>query len=356
MDFPTPYQLLIAAEDLLASYASGQRIFQWADLAGGNLAQAMLADVDLTDANLVEADLIHASLNGATLAGANLSRANLSFANLTGANLRGAILSGAKLRGAKLTRTVLDFALLDGADLSDASLEEASLRDVSFEQVNAWGVRFGATRFLNTRLGSLCESACVQMSPSFIDLQTLVRSRHDAGLDGFMRRAGIAAAAAARLALVARNVSDADAFESSSPVLLVCHAADEPSVVKLRDALDQRRLTTYIRPWHPSTLGLCRSSRVVLVCSESALRTRAALRGLPLPRARDEVPPFFVVTLDRHLRQAVGRLTVSGRAPAEQLLWAALQSRIVADLSMDPSSLEFALELDKLVRALVAPT
>src|SRR5262249_13184567 len=77
----------MGADELLRSYAGGER-----DFRGINLAE-----VDLSGADLTEIDL-----RGANLHGANLNEANLASARLALANLSGALLHQADLHGANL--------------------------------------------------------------------------------------------------------------------------------------------------------------------------------------------------------------------------------------------------------------
>jgi hypothetical protein len=114
-------------DELLTSYASGNRDFAGANLTGANLTGANLAHTYLAGASLADASLAGANLTGANLTGANLARTYLAGANLArtylaGANLTGANLTGANLAGADLTRAYLAGAYLAGADLAGADL------------------------------------------------------------------------------------------------------------------------------------------------------------------------------------------------------------------------------------------
>ncbi len=128
-------------EELLKSYAAGERNFSGiilpeanlsgANLSGANFSYANLSVANLSGANLQEANLSHAKLNVARLSGSNLTRANLNGAILNVANLVRADLSGASLVQAGLIRAELIRAELSNADLSRANLTGADLREAT---------------------------------------------------------------------------------------------------------------------------------------------------------------------------------------------------------------------------------
>jgi hypothetical protein len=109
-------------DELLTSYAAGERNFANADLAGAYLAGAYLARANLAGAYLARANLADANLADANLAGADLARANLARANLARAYLADANLADANLAGADLARANLARADLTGANLARADL------------------------------------------------------------------------------------------------------------------------------------------------------------------------------------------------------------------------------------------
>ena len=77
----------MTANELLASYNSGKRCFECADLIDANLRGANLRGANLIDANLIGADLRDADLRDADLRGANLIGADLRGADLRDADL-----------------------------------------------------------------------------------------------------------------------------------------------------------------------------------------------------------------------------------------------------------------------------
>lgn len=138
-------------EELLSSYANGERNFaainlseaqlSGVNLSGANLSKANLSIANLSRANLSKADLSYAKLNVARLSGANLSQANLNHAilnvsNLILANLGDAELIEATLIRAELIRAELSRANLTGANLNNANLREAKLRQSNLSRAN----------------------------------------------------------------------------------------------------------------------------------------------------------------------------------------------------------------------------
>jgi len=130
--------------------------FHEADLSGANLIGANLTDANLLDADLTLADLADADLTGAVLYQANLFRADLSGANLLHANLYDTVLANVDLSQARNLDDVLhggpsiidhrtlqrsgplplDF--LRGCGLSDWEIEATKLyqRELTNEQIN----------------------------------------------------------------------------------------------------------------------------------------------------------------------------------------------------------------------------
>ena len=346
----------ISPADVLTLYAEGHRSFQSASLEGAYLARAGLSRADLREADLFRANLGAADLREANLQLAWLGGANLARANLQGANLKWASLIGANLSRAKLCRAYLYETMLSGADLSGASLVDATCNGVSFEDVQTTEVRIGSTRFINVRLASLCSSPCRHLDASAIDLRTIVRSRNDPGLTEFLRRTGLAHSLSARLVMLTKNLAAGELRQSTEHVLLVHHRVDAASAVKLHGILDSRGLTSYLKPWVPETLFACRVHLVVLLCSQSALRARGALRGLPGIGSDRKVPRFLVVALDDYVHTATRIPTSAAWSFDKDALHAALRSRVVADFSNARSAESYQCEVDKLVAALRAPS
>lgn len=117
----------MTAEELLNSYAGGQRNFRDQDLQGLHLNGAKLADCDFT-----RSDMSACKLENADLSGANMSDAYLPGAVLTGCNLVKARLTGANFRNADLR----------GANLESASIRDADFREANLEQANLSGCRY----------------------------------------------------------------------------------------------------------------------------------------------------------------------------------------------------------------------
>ncbi|MFB2836227.1 pentapeptide repeat-containing protein [Floridanema evergladense] len=108
----------------------------YAILNVANLILANLGDAELVEAALIRAELIRAELSRANLTGANLSNANLREAKLRQSNLSRSNLSSADLRGASLIAANLEGANLQGADLSRADLSSANATNAEFKQAN----------------------------------------------------------------------------------------------------------------------------------------------------------------------------------------------------------------------------
>ncbi|MEO1132462.1 MAG: pentapeptide repeat-containing protein [Cyanobacteria bacterium J06639_1] len=113
----------IAADDVCRRYATGERTFPHADLAGKNLRRAHLVGADLRGANLTAADL---------------RGANLTMANLSGANLR-----GAQLGRPQPQRTDAIGTILFGLILMGSAVWGAIYRGVMLVSALVWGVIFG---------------------------------------------------------------------------------------------------------------------------------------------------------------------------------------------------------------------
>lgn len=139
------------AEEVLAQYAAGSKVFSALNLRGANLSGANLSGADfsqtdlsvvnLTSANLSQTNFSNAKLGAAKISGANLTRAklngaNLSIANLTLADLTQAQLIQADLVKAELARAELSDADLSGANLSGADLKDAKLRHANLNQAD----------------------------------------------------------------------------------------------------------------------------------------------------------------------------------------------------------------------------
>ncbi len=132
--------------ELLTRFALGERNFDYADLAGTNLANLCLRNANLIGANLQEANLqntqligvklIAADLSHADLSSANLSKAKLMGANLQGANLGNADLTGADLSNANLSKAKLIGSKLTGANLTGIDWQDADLTDAQIEKEN----------------------------------------------------------------------------------------------------------------------------------------------------------------------------------------------------------------------------
>jgi len=101
-----------------------------------NLILANLGDAELVEAALIRTELIRAELSRANLTGANLNNANLREAKLRQSNLSRANLSSADLRGASLVAANLEGANLQGTDLSRADLSSANAANAEFKQAN----------------------------------------------------------------------------------------------------------------------------------------------------------------------------------------------------------------------------
>ncbi len=168
-------------DELLQSYALGERDFRGVDLQHADLSHANLEGSDFSNALLCGAKLDGANLDsanlfGADLMGASLTRAVLSFANLARANLRNADLTGATLTGisgdatdfsgallirasleaadligaifvgANLTGAIVESADLEGADLTDANLTSANLHWAKMSWANLTNARLNWAR------------------------------------------------------------------------------------------------------------------------------------------------------------------------------------------------------------------
>ena len=118
-------------EELLKSYAVGERRFINVDLSGADLSGLDFGSrggkgiiynprIIFSGTNLREANFSGASLRGAVMDFANLREANLSGANLDGANFEGACLIDAILANTDITGC--GFV---GADLTNANLTGA---------------------------------------------------------------------------------------------------------------------------------------------------------------------------------------------------------------------------------------
>jgi pentapeptide repeat protein len=92
-----------SANELLAAYARGDRMF-----AHWNLTGADLKGATLTDANFFRATLKEANLSGADLTRCNFSQAILTATSLRGANISEAYFDNAVTFGADLTDTISD--------------------------------------------------------------------------------------------------------------------------------------------------------------------------------------------------------------------------------------------------------
>lgn len=105
----------------------------------------------------------------------------------------------------------------------------------------------------------------------------------------------------------------------------------------------------------PQSLFACRVDRVVLLCSEAALRARAELRGLPIIGSDGTVPPFMVVALDGYVHTAPRIPTSAAWTFDKHALHDAFRNRVVADFSEAWTAESYHAEVDKLVAALRAP-
>ncbi|NES96510.1 MAG: pentapeptide repeat-containing protein [Desertifilum sp. SIO1I2] len=149
-------------EELLNSYAAGERDFtalklteanlSGVNLSAANLSYANLSVANLSGANLSEANLSHTKLNVARLSGSNLTKANLTGAILNVANLVRADLSGAILVQAGLIRAELIRAELSRANLSRANLTGADLREATLRQANLSGANLSEVDLRGTSL------------------------------------------------------------------------------------------------------------------------------------------------------------------------------------------------------------
>jgi hypothetical protein len=351
MDLPRPYSLQISPEQLLSSYARGDRTFHWAELADANLARAQLSGIDLSDAVLRGADLRWANLEGAVLQNVDLRAANLSCAKLARSDLKSAYLSGAKLNGADLGAAILGGADLRGADLEKASLVGAHIEYVSFADAKADGLRLGDTRFVGVELGGLCAARCEHEDTCSVDLHTLIQSRGTDGLRTFLRRCGLAAGLAARAVTLVENSSPDDLKRSTRRILLAHVGSDEAMAAKLCHAFEERRVTMFPKPWSLFAGSIfANDCCLILLCSEAALSSRSALSRLMLFRG-GEVPPFLAVALDDYVERHADERAAQARSPFERVLWTSLGQRIVADFSGRESCEPFDAALERLFAA-----
>jgi hypothetical protein len=99
------------------------------DLSGGAYLQKI---------NLRNAILLRANIAGGDLRNAVLRNADLEDAALNSINLRGADLGGAQCGGADLTNADLNGADLSGADIGHVAFDQADLRNADLSGIENW--------------------------------------------------------------------------------------------------------------------------------------------------------------------------------------------------------------------------
>ncbi len=157
----------VLGEEILHSYAQGERQFIRAHLRGvrwqgRNLSGADFNGTNLSQAQLQQTNFSQGNLSNALLVNAHLSEAQLFQTWIKRADLQGAFLQGADLREAKLKQACLAYAQMEGADLRRASLiatnlEHANLKGADFTQAVLSGadLRFAELRHSNFQRANL---------------------------------------------------------------------------------------------------------------------------------------------------------------------------------------------------------
>jgi uncharacterized protein YjbI with pentapeptide repeats len=108
-------------------YQYHQRTFDFLDLRGINLDNAILNGISFRSATLRNASLTNSSLHGANFSNAELSGAQFEHSDLMSADLTRAILTGADLAGANLVDANLQDADLRAANLTGANVSPDQL-------------------------------------------------------------------------------------------------------------------------------------------------------------------------------------------------------------------------------------
>jgi uncharacterized protein YjbI with pentapeptide repeats len=285
-----------------------------ADLTGINLCNANLEGMDLRGTVLTGsvcrftrwrgADLSGADLRGAYLADSDLQGANLSAAllfsvsldtaDLTGANLSGANLSGAYCAEAKFVRANLSYANLQSTYLGDADLTGARLAFTLFADCPALAQAAGLREIDH-------------LGPSTLDLTTL-----RAGIaelpDSFLHGVGLAGDEIQTLRTL---YAGAGRFDSC---FLAFDVADADLARRLRADLQAQNVSCW--PFR-ADLGagyalqivfnhaVRRRSRLILLCSESAVRQGRILeaaQNVTGHKPETDQPRPILLLLDDFLR------------------------------------------------------
>jgi hypothetical protein len=369
----------VDAEELLARYAAGERVFggatlfkadlRGADLRGARLSGADLRGANLTGVNLTGADLVSANLSRALLGVAWLRDADLRDADLGGANLGGANLGGANLRdanlgGANLFNAHLHDANLCGANLGGANLSKTHLRRADFSgadlsATDLSGARLGGSILADLDLSPFCDVnlPLKHETPSIIDHRSILKSIRSPNLKDFLLRAGIPELMVESMVDTAMALG-ASVFAMMRSTFISHGSEDEPFATALYEALHRSGVRTFYAPRHTTPgeplhrelhTGIAGHDRTILICSRRSLdrpwvlyEIEAALRR----EARDGGATYLIpVRLDDYL--------FHGWNPPRPDLAQALRDRVVADFEgADQSDEIFRQRLGALLRAL----
>lgn len=368
------------AHELLARYASGERIFtgvslpgvdlrnvtlRGAELIGASMPRARLAKGNLHRVDLSESDLSEADLSRADLVEASFFQTNLSHAKLVGIDGTGTDFYQADLSSADFTGAQLSAASLDHADLSLASFRRADLVGTTFYRSNVSGAKFAEARLHSTRLldmdvSSLIEAEppVVHAGPTTVDYQTIVRSLTSPGLKNFLQRTGMPEVFVEYMIDCARSLDPGGVFRLLQSTFISYGGPDTAFAQQLNDALLKNGVATFFfakdaipgKKLHRLMReGVNQHDRVILVCSQASLDRPGVLNEVTetLQReARDGGKEYLIpITLDDYV--------FSGWKPEDPGVAQAIRDRVVADFKgAETDSAKFNEGLLRLVAAL----
>lgn len=304
------------------------------DLTGINLDSANLYAANFQAAKLRRANLRNTNLKDARLARADLIGADLSESNLHNADLRYADLRWVNLRDANLTFARLDHARVDGAVLGATSLGQTSLAKVKgFETIFH-----------------------VSDAPSSIDLATLEATIQ--GLRSDPRRLALFRRLATKMG-VPEELADYYPRDEGTTRWRSCFISysskDGRFVSRLDAGLGAVQVPRFFAP-RASSPGvsikeqieaeIALRDRVLVVCSESALRSRWVRFEVDFAVRKkratgDEV--IFPLDIDGHLLQN----------PPKGKIVELLREQVVADFQgWESNEQKFANSLSRVIDAL----
>jgi uncharacterized protein YjbI with pentapeptide repeats len=126
-------QLPATSEELLKSYATGERDFSHLDIRYLNIRRAVFNNSNFSEAKLSTAQLEHSIFQNTDFHGADLQISNLFCARFDRVNLRGANLKVANIASAIFLNTDLTNANFENANLQGVFLGYTNLKGANFE-------------------------------------------------------------------------------------------------------------------------------------------------------------------------------------------------------------------------------